>query len=246
MRKHLEYLEHILSLITQIKDTQAENIQNAAELLYSAFKEGKSIFAFGASHAGIITEEFYGRAGGLMVANPIFNPTLMLNTMPFTITSHMERLEGFGNIILKNTKIKEGDVLLIHSVSGRNAVTIDMAMEAKNMGVKLIVITSLTYSKAVKSRHSAGKNLYEFGDIIIDNCGEIGDACVTVDGSGVKAGATSTAIGAVIVNMIVSGFAELCAADGIEPPVFMSANNIQDPERDHRIFSKYKEQIHYI
>lgn len=246
MKRHLDYVDHIVNLLSQIKDTQAENIKNAAALLYSAFREGKSIFAFGASHAGILTEELYCRAGGLMVANPIFNPTLMLNTMPFTVTSYMERLEGFGNVILNNTKIKEGDVLIIHSVSGRNAVTIDMAMEAKNRGAKLIVITSLTYSKAVKSRHSSGKNLYEFGDLVIDNCGEIGDACIEVDDSGVKAGATSTAIGAVIINMIVSGFAELCAADAIEPPVFMSANNMQDPERDNRLFSKYREQIHYI
>ena len=247
LTKSWEYLDHIQSLLKKVRETQAEAIEQSIELLFSTFKQGNSIFAFGASHAGIITEELYCRAGGMMITNPVFNPTLMLNTMPFPITSGMERLEGFGQIIIRNSKLKAGDLLVIHSVSGRNAVTIDMAIEAKKMGAKIIVITGLEYSKAIPSRHSGGKNLFEFGDIVIDNCGEIGDASMDVgDGSGVKAGPTSTAVGATIANMIAVGFAELCAANGIEPPIFKSANNVEDPERDKRIFGKYKGQIHYL
>jgi len=245
MTKSLEYLDHIIGLLGKVRDTQAATIENATELLFSTFKRGGSIFVFGASHAGIITEELYCRAGGLMIINPVFNPTLMLNTMPFNVTSGMERLEGFGQIIISNTELKKGDVVIIHSVSGRNSVTIDMAMKAREIGAKIIVISNLTYSKSVPSRHSAGKNLYEFGDIVIDNCGEFGDASMTIDGSGVKVGATSTAVGSVIANMMVVGFAELCAKNGIEPPVFESANGKQDPGRSKRLFEQYKNQIHY-
>jgi len=244
MAKHWEYLDHIHKLFEKIRDTQAKAIEEAIELLFSTFKNGGSLFAFGASHAGIVTEELYCRAGGMMITNPVFNPTLMLNTTPFPITSGMERLEGFGRIIIRNTKLKKGDLLITHSVSGRNAVTIDMAIEAGKMGAKIVVITSVEYSKAVPSRHSGGKNLYEYGDIVIDNCGEIGDASISVDDTGVKAGPTSTATGAVIANMIAVGFAERCAANGIEPPIFKSANNVEDPERDRRIIEKYRGQIH--
>lgn len=245
MTKSIEYIEHITELLKEVKNTQADAIQRAIELLFSTFKSGGSIFAFGASHAGIITEELYCRAGGLMIINPVFSPTLMLNTMPFNVTSCMERLEGFGQIIISNTELKKGDVLIIHSVSGRNSVTIDMAIKAKEIGAKIIVITNLKYSKSVPSRHSSGKNLYEFGDIVIDNCGEYGDASIAVDDSGIKTGATSTAVGSVIANMMVVGFAELCAQNGIEPPVFESANGKQDIERSRRLFEQYKTQIHY-
>ncbi|MCL2565147.1 MAG: SIS domain-containing protein [Defluviitaleaceae bacterium] len=246
IKKHWEYLDHIHELFKKIRDTQEDTIEQSVELIFAAFKNGGSIFAFGASHAGIVTEELYCRAGGMMITNPVFNPTLMLNTRPFPITSGMERLEGFGQIIIRNTPLKKDDVLIIHSVSGRNAVTIDMAMEARKIGAKIIVITSVEYSKAVPSRHSGGKNLYEYGDIVIDNCGEIGDAAISVDNTGVKAGPTSTAAGAVIANMLAVGFAELCAANGIEPPIFKSANNVEDPDRDRRIFEKYRGQIHFI
>lgn len=245
MKQALAYLDHIVELLGKIRATQAETIEKATELLFSTFQRGGSIYVFGASHAGIITEELYCRAGGLMVVNPVFNPTLMLNTQPFAVTSNMERLEGFGRIIIEHTELKKGDVLIIHSVSGRNSVTIDMAIKAKEIGAKVIVITNLTYSKAVPSRHSGGKNLYEFGDLVIDNCGEFGDASITVDDSGVKVGATSTAVGSVIANMMVVGFAELCVKNGIEPPVFESANGRQDPERIQRLFAQYKDQIHY-
>lgn len=246
IKKHWEYLDHVHELFKKIRDTQGEAIEQSVELIFSTFKRGGSIFAFGASHAGIVTEELYCRAGGMMITNPVFNPTLMLNTRPFPITSGMERLEGFGQIIIRNTPLKKDDVLIIHSVSGRNAVTIDMAIEAGKMGAKIIVITSVEYSKSVPSRHSGGKNLYEYGDIVIDNCGEIGDAAISVDDTGVKAGPTSTATGAVIANMLAVGFAELCAVNGIEPPIFKSANNVEDPDRDRRIFEKYRDRVHYI
>ena len=39
-------------------------------------------YTFGASHAGILSEELYYRAGGLMLFNPIFGRELMLDSTP--------------------------------------------------------------------------------------------------------------------------------------------------------------------
>lgn len=62
----------------------------------------------------------------------------------------MERLEGYGRIIIDNSGIKENDILIIHSVSGRNTISIDMALRAKEKGIRLIVITNMAYSKKGK------------------------------------------------------------------------------------------------
>lgn len=245
MDKAYTYIDTITEILQKIKDTQTENIEKATRLLYSAFKEGNSIFVFGASHAGIIAEEMFCRAGGLMVVNPIFNPTLMLNTRPFTVTSHMERLEGFGNIIMDNSAVKKGDVIIIHSVSGRNSVAIDMAIRARDMGVSVVVITNMDYTRKVPSRHSSGKMLYELGDVVIDNCGCYGDASVPV--GGVKAGPTSSVSGTAIVNMMAVGFAQMCVEDGIDPPVFVSANADKgDSSSEESILHRYRERIHYL
>jgi len=242
----MSYLDGLVEILKKIKETQAEAIDRAANAMFDHFQKGGSLFAFGASHAGIVAEEMFYRAGGLMVVNPIFSPTLMLNTRPATVTSAMEQLEGFGKIVLEGSPVKSGDVLIIHSVSGRNSVTIDMAMKAREMGVFVIVITSMEYSTKVPSRHSCGKNLYEFADIIIDNCGAYGDASVTLDESGVIAGPTSTVSGAAIANMLSVGFAELCDKNGIRPPVYISANLDADRTATEQTMQKYINRIHYM
>lgn len=50
------------------------------------------------------------------------------------------------------------------------------------MGAKIIVLTNMDYSTKVESRHPSGKKLYEIGDVVIDNCGNYGDAVLEVDG----------------------------------------------------------------
>ena len=246
MDKYLSYLDTAIEALNRIKQTQQKNINDAVNLMFERFQKGGAMFAFGAGHAGIIAEEMFCRAGGLVVMNPIFNPTLMLNTRPFSITSAMERMEGFGQIILEGSPVKPGDVLIIHSVSGRNSVTIDMAKKAREMDVGVIVITGLEYSKNIPSRHSCGKNLYEFADIVIDNCGTYGDASVTLDESGVIAGPTSTVSGAAIANMLSVGFAELCDKNDIRPPVFISANLDADRTATEQTMQKYMDRIHYM
>lgn len=246
MQKSVEYALKVQSLIGKIIDTQQPNIEAAINECYSAFRNDHDIFVFGASHAGIIAEEMFGRSGGLVLANPIFSPALMLNARPFPITSDLERLEGFGSILLRHSGIRDNDVLIIHSVSGRNAVALDMSIKAKEMNITTIAITNMDYSRQVKSRHSSHKNLYELADIVIDNCGEIGDAVVTMTPYDIKAGPTSTVAGATIINMISVGFAEKCTEDGIKPPIFVSGNMDTGTEWNSELLEEYQEHIHYL
>ncbi|MDO6354903.1 SIS domain-containing protein [Caloramator sp. CAR-1] len=247
MNKYVEwYFNHIKEILDKVFETQADNIDTASSIIADAIELGNQIFAFGASHAGILVEELFYRAGGLALINPIFNPTLMLNTRPVTLTSKMERLEGFGKEIINSTPIKEGDVLIIHSVSGRNYVAIDMALEAKKIDAKIIVITNLVYSKKLSSRHSSGKMLYELGDVVIDNCGDFEDASTLIEGMNQKVAPTSTAVGAVIVNAIIISIVYKLIKKGITPPIFHSANVDGGDEFNRMILTKYKDRIHYM
>ena len=98
-------------------------------------------------------EELFYRAGGCVLINPVFAKSLMLDTAPITHTSKMERLEGYGTALADKTPIKKGDVVIVHSVSGRNPVSIEFAMKAKENKAIVICITNLSYSKSVSSRH---------------------------------------------------------------------------------------------
>lgn len=241
-----QYFSEIRRLLGEVEAKESESMEKAVAALTKAVLGKRAIYVFGASHAGILTQEMFYRAGGLVVINPIFGSEVMLDTAPITHTSRMERLVGYGTLLAQKTPMQEGDVLIVHSVSGRNPVTIEVAMEAKKRNAIVICITNLTYSKSVTSRHPSGKNLYEVSDIVIDNHGEKGDACVAVKGIEQKVSPTSTVIGASILNSIVAATAQALVDAGLQtPPIFYSANVDGGDELNRKIYEEYKENIHY-
>ena len=239
------YITILQDTIQKAWDEQKDIIGEAAEAVKTALTEKHSVFIFGCSHAGILAEEVFYRTGGLAVINPIFFPGFMLNTRPITMTSQLERLDGLGKILVKENRLKKGDVLIIHSVSGRNNVPVEMAEEAKALGVKTIAVTNIAYSSAVTSRHPSGKRLFEVCDIVIDNKGCVGDAAVTLEGLPEKIGPTSTACGAALINALVIETVGKMLEEGKIPPVFLSANLDGGDEHNKKIFEEYKDSIFY-
>ena len=239
------YITILQDTIQKAWDEQKSIIDEAAEAVKTALTEKHSVFIFGCSHAGILAEEVFYRTGGLAVINPIFFPGFMLNTRPITMTSQLERLDGLGKILVKENRLKKGDVLIIHSVSGRNNVPVEMAEEAKALGVKTIAVTNIAYSSAVTSRHPSGKRLFEVCDIVIDNKGCVGDAAVTLEGLSEKIGPTSTACGAALINALVIETVGKMLEEGKIPPVFLSANLDGGDEHNKKIFEEYKDSIFY-
>lgn len=239
------YIGIVTDTIKSAWETQREELGRAADLLAGAVTGGGGIFIFGCSHAGILAEEVFYRTGGLAVINPIFYPGFMLNTRPITLTSQLERLDGLGKVLLEKNRVGSGDVLIIHSVSGRNNVPVEMADCARRLGATVIGITNVAYSSSVKSRHPSGKRLFEACDLVIDNKGVCGDAAVRLEGLPEPVGPTSTACGAALLNAIVIETEERLLSAGVVPPVFMSANLDGGDLHNQQIFDTYKEQIHY-
>ncbi|MGV3489145.1 MAG: sugar isomerase domain-containing protein [Tuberibacillus sp.] len=241
-----QYFDKVREILNRVEEEESGNIDSAVNAMVDATLNKKSLFAFGASHAGILTQELYYRAGGLININPIFGREIMLDTEPVSHTSHMERLVGYGKVLADKTPFSEGDVLILHSVSGRNPVTIELAMEAQKRGVTTISITNMEYSKSVQSRHPSGKNLYHYSDIVIDNHGDIGDATCEIEGLEQKVSPTSTVVGATIVNTIVAETVQKLVDKGIKhPPIFYSANLDGGDELNRKLYEEYKDTIYY-
>lgn len=241
-----EYFNRINEILKEVNEEEKENILKAKDLLVEATENKNSIYIFGASHAGILTQEMFYRAGGLMNINPIFGKEIMLDTEPITLTSKMERLVGYGEILASKVDFKKDDILIVHSVSGRNPVTIEIALEAKKKDVKIIVLTNLSYSKSIKSRHPSGKLLYNLGDIVIDNHGDIGDAACEIKGMSQKVAPSSTVIGATILNTLVVEVCQTLVDRGMKyPPIFYSANLDGGDELNKNLYREYKDSIKY-
>lgn len=241
-----KYIGIVAELVQKAYDSQTEIIQSVARLMADTIETKHNIFVFGCSHAGILAQEVFYRTGGLAVINPIFFSGFNLDTKPITMTSALERLPGLGKNILTQNHVKKNDLLIIHSVSGRNTVPVEMAMLAKEMGVHTVCITNMDYTTSVTSRHPSGKRLFEVCDIVIDNCGETGDAAVSIPGLPEKIGPTSTTVGTALLNAIVIETVEILIGRGIVPPVFMSANLDGGDAHNEKIFAEYKDNIFYM
>ena len=138
-----EYIENVRSILSRVLNTQKQGLEACAQRLAQATLSGHSIFAFGCSHAGLLALEMYYRSGGMATINPVRAAGLCLDIDPATMTSQMERLPEYGRLIIDNLPLGKDDVILIHSVSGRNTVTVDAALRAREKGAYVIALTSM-------------------------------------------------------------------------------------------------------
>lgn len=240
-----EYIDKIRDILDEVEKNEEKNILETVDYIVQATLNKKNIYIFGASHAGILAQEMYYRAGGLITINPIFGREISLDNEPITLTSKMERLQGYGAALSSKMDFEKDDVLILHSVSGRNPVTVELGLKAKEKGVKILVLTNLTYSKTVESRDASGKLLYEIADVVIDNHGDIGDASIKIE-DGLNVAPTSTVIGASILNTIVSLTAKRLKEEKVDPlPFFYSANLDGGDEKNREVIKQYRDNIHY-
>jgi uncharacterized phosphosugar-binding protein len=194
------YLDHALQVSSRAAATQLDRVREAADLISTALGEGRRWWVFGTGHSHMIAEEVYGRAGGLTDVKAILEPALMLHE-GLLKSSLLERRSGLAEDLLDVHPVQSGDVVMIISNSGRNAVPVEFATGCRQRGAKVIALTSLEHSRAVASRAPSGHKLFEVADVVIDNCGTVGDAAI--DGEVGAVGPTSTVVGALLVQAVV-------------------------------------------
>ena len=218
-----QYGRYVMEKLEKAVSTQENAVQAAADLIFSAQSNGNRWYIEGSGHSHMLAEEVFSRAGGYVQVTPMLEPELMLHEHPMKST-YLERLPGYGKILLDLYHVSAGDVITLVSNSGRNVLPVELAMGAKERGAKVIAITNTTHSLQTSSRHPSGKKLMDIADIVLDNCGDYGDAAFQIPGFTHKIGATSTAIGAFLIQALVAEVIERFVAAGKEPDVFVSSN----------------------
>jgi uncharacterized phosphosugar-binding protein len=218
-----EYLDAVLELLTRIRREQSDQIRRAAELVADTLAIDGLVHTFGTGHSHLLAEEAFFRAGGLVAVSPIRDRRLMMLDGA-VLSTHAEREHGLARSILEGHVVSPGDVAIIMSNSGRNAVPIEMALEIRARQAKVIAITSLSHSHRVSSRHHSGKRLFELADAVLDNGVPEGDALVSIPGMDRPMGPGSTVSGAVLVNAVFVEAAAIATARGLPTRVLRSAN----------------------
>ena len=244
MNAYEKYYAVAREQLEQVFATQRVAIDQAAAWLGEALANDRWLYAFGTGHSHMLAEEIFYRAGGLAHAVPILDDQLMLHKEAIEAT-YLERSEGYAAKLLKLYPVERGDVLIVASNSGRNAVPIELALTGRERGLKVIVITNLAHTRAWPSRHASGKRLADAGDLVIDNCGVEGDACVELRGMPSPVGPTSSITGAFIVNAIIVQGIENALARGVAPEIYISSNTNGDDHND-KLLQKYRSRIRHL
>jgi uncharacterized phosphosugar-binding protein len=159
------------------------------------------------------------------------------------LSGRLERVPGLAKLILDGHDLRAGEVLIVISNSGINSVPVEVALEGKERDLTVIALTSLSYSRAVATRHPGGKRLFEMADIVLDTCGELGDAAIAYAGFPGKVAPTSMLAGGYLINSLVCRVAELFLEHGLTPPVYLSANLPGGDEHNQRLEAKYRGRI---
>lgn len=219
------YLDRVQELLAELRTTQWPAISLASERVADALEAGREIHAFGTGHSHMLAEELFYRAGGLVRVRPLLFDGLMLHVSAPLSTS-LERLTGLADALIADHGVHEGDIVIVASNSGGNAVTTELVRAVHELGAVVIAVTSITHATSDSARATALPRLHEAADIVIDNGGAVGDAAVEVPGIPRRVGPTSTVIGATILNTIVVQAVELLVQRGAPPQIYASSNTL--------------------
>jgi uncharacterized phosphosugar-binding protein len=216
----------IRSALDRIEASQQAAIAEASDLVARSLASGGVLHVFGTGHSEALAMELSGRAGGLIPTNKLaLRDAVLLGDLPAQALADpkAERDPELARMVWDLAPIQSGDVVLIASQSGGNGSTVEMALVAKKEGHQVIGLTSLEHSKAITSRHPSGKRLFEIADVVIDNGAPHGDAILDLPGGG-SVCAISSIANAAIAQAIVAEVTARLLAQGVEPPIYRSAN----------------------
>lgn len=236
-----DYLSQVHALLDDMMTVNRTSLPAAVGIIARSIASGDILHVFGSGHSALLAQEIFYRAGGLASVNAMLD--VNLTPLGTSRPTWVERLEGYAESIFASYDVREGEVLIVISNSGINAVPIEMAMGAKARGMTVIAVGSSRAYADAASRHSSGGTLFEIADLVLDTCVPVGDAVVDLPAGGTATGAVSTVLGAALLNELVVRVASELAVQGNEVPVFTSQNVPGGDEANASLVKRYQPRI---
>lgn len=249
------YLTIAADIVNKIATTQHAAIEQAAQICAHTIMSDGLVFCWGGGHSRMSVEEMFPRIGSY----PGFYPMVELALTYYTSvvgsdgleqSFFLERQEGYVEPILSNYEFGPHDSMICFSSTGINGLVIEMAIQAKKRGLKVIGVTSIAHADSTPTRHSGGKKLKEVVDVAIDNCTPPGDAVVDIPGLKYKVSPTSTIGATAVVNALKARTAEIMVENGYEPIVLTSPHFVQSQEESQvqlkRVYDEFKRRKRMI
>ena len=235
-----QYLSAVRAAVDAIEADTLEPVRRAAGRFAASILAGRLVHVFGTGHSRMAVEEMFPRYGSFPGFHPIVelsmtyhNPVVGANGQRQAM--FLENVQGFGPILWRNFATSPQDCLLAISTSGCNAVTVDVAREAKRLGMFVVALTSRAHAAVSTSKHESGAKLSDIADLVLDQHAPAGDSAVWIDGLETPVAPISSVSGCLVINLLKAETARLLVASGETPAVLTAACHI-GPERATRLF----------
>ena len=241
------YLGEVMGIINKIHTQEKERILAAARVIADQVKQDRLVYIWGpGGHSNLAAMEIFFRAGGLMHVSAMLNQETMLSGGALK-SMQVERLPGYGKIVVNDYGIGKGDLLIVVNAYGINAATLDAAITAKENGATVIGVCSHEHAAQTApdhvARHPSKQNLQDVVDYTVDCKVSIGDAVLELPGFEQKIGALSTYANAYVLNCIVIEAINMLVNEGVNPPVWRSGNAPGGDAWNNQFIEKFKDKV---
>jgi uncharacterized phosphosugar-binding protein len=223
-----QYLRAVRTAVEGIAATQLDAIREAAGRFARTILAGRLVHVFGTGHSRMAVEEMFPRYGSFPGFHPIVelsmtfhNPVVGANGQRQAM--FLENVQGFGSVLWRNFATSPDDSLLAISTSGCNAVTVDVASEARRLGMYVVALTSESHAAVSESNHATGTKLRDVADLVLDQRAPAGDSAVWVEGLATPVAPISSVSGCVVINLLKAEVARLLTEAGQPPKVLTAA-----------------------
>jgi uncharacterized phosphosugar-binding protein len=239
------YFGRVSEVLRRVGSTESEAIRSAAAVCATAIADDRLIYTFGTGHSSLLASEGLFRAGGLACVSAMLESPITFE--PGGVASgFFERSRGYAPLLLERYDVAPGDVLVIFSNSGVNALPVELAIAAQARQLRVVAVVSEAYADQAPRTAAGGESLAEVADVVIDNHVPPGDAVVPFYDDEIRAASVSTVSGAFIWNALVAETVSLLEKEGIRAPVYVSSNMPGAKDNNEALVRRYRTRVRHL
>ncbi len=244
------YHDAVVAHLSALHDESMSSVVAAASLVADHVGADRIVYVYGpGGHSNLAAQELFNRAGGLMHVSAVLDQATMLSAGG-QYSKAMERLPGYGRIVIEQYGIGAGDLLILVNAYGINSALIDAALTARELGATTIGVSSVRHAEQTApdhpARHPSRLNLHEIVDVSVDSLVPVGDGILHIDGVNEVTGPISTIANAYLLNSIVATALGILAKRGVEVPVFRSGNAPGGDEVNAEFRARFRGRIRHL